>query len=108
MTTTTTNSQADVTPSLGKDTVRPEDMLAVVTRNFHGYIFIDGICFSLTGGNGVWHVGNGLRGKKLSCLSLALDEFLRMLSAYGVTVLGTKRLWALHIARAFRKTITQP
>ena len=90
--------------SLGIESVNPDSLNCVISRRFHGYLFVDSICFSLTeDGGGNWYVGNGMRGKSYSCLSAALDAFLKMLSEYGVKVFGTKRLWALKIARCFRK-----
>jgi len=86
------------------DMITPDSMSCISGHRFHGWIFADGFCFALTEiAPGQWHVGNGVRGKTVSTLGAALAEFIGLMTSYGLDVRGTKRLWAMKIARAFRR-----
>lgn len=84
--------------------ITPDSLNCICGHRFHGYIFADGFCFALTEiSENNWHVGNGVRGQNGLPLSAALPAFIRLMTSYGLDVRGSARLWALKIARAFRK-----
>ena len=84
--------------------ITPDNLNCISGHRFHGYIFADGLCFALTEiSDGQWHIGNGMNGKNVSSLAATLPAFIRLMTDYGLDVRGTKRLWAIKIARAFRR-----
>lgn len=96
--------QAVLNAEQSATTIIPADLNCICGHRFHGYLFADGLCFALTElTDGVWHVGNGIRGRDVSTLAAALDELIKLMQSCGLTVRGAKQLWALHIARSFRR-----